>query len=70
MKLEGEVVLNSPYDLFYGVLTDFKSVTSIFAYVFTNEILMKDDLHGVWERDVQKIFNDIVPLDKTLTPVR
>lgn len=62
--------MNSPYDLFFGVIPDFRSCTSIFAYVYSHEILMKDALHGIWEVDIEKIFNDIVQMDKTQTPVR
>ena len=70
IKLEDEVIFKDPYDLFYGVITNFKSRTSIFAYIFTNEILLKDELLGVWENDDTLTFNDIVPLDKTETSLR
>ena len=60
VKLTDDMIVSGLYDLFWGVIPDFRSCTSIWAYVYTHEILLKDDLHGIWEKDVKLVFNDIV----------
>ena len=62
IKLEDEIIKRDPNDLFYGVITSFKARTSIFAFIYTNEISLKDDLHGIWEKDNIETFNDIVAM--------
>ena len=63
-KMDDDLILKSPSDLFYSVITDFKSETSLFAYIYTNEIHLEDELHGVWESKNDVYFNDIVVEDK------
>ena len=51
MELPDKIIEKSPNDLFYGVVTNFKSKLSLFSFIVTNELHLKDDLHGIWETD-------------------